>query len=70
MFHKYITGKFTLVVGYSKDGRQHLHVYTETKYQVKATEELKNNLSEAVHAQLLRDSSEYKETFKDWWKVR
>ncbi len=61
-FTKAITGKFTMLVDYSDDGRQQLNIHSELKYGVKSDPLLVEQLIEKVHSQLLEDSSEYRET--------
>lgn len=58
-----LTGKFTMLVEYDKVGRQHLIVNAEMKHSVVESGELKNMATDDIHARLMRESSEYKETF-------
>lgn len=57
-----LTGKFTMYSDYNIAGRQELHIHVETKAHVQATPSLQNIISEAVHATLVEQSSEYRET--------
>ncbi len=59
-----ITGKFTMLVDYDQKGRQQLNMHIEAKRDVPITESLKTRLRETIHAKLLGESSEYRETAK------
>lgn len=61
-FEETVTGKFSMLVDYSDDGRQQLHIHTELKHGVEATEAVSKRLVDTVHRQLLQESSEYRET--------
>lgn len=61
--HAELTGKFTMFVDYNKEGRQQLHIHCECKHNVKSSEILKNKVKEIIHANLVEESSEYRETY-------
>ncbi len=62
-FNKLLTGKFTMFVDYNKQGRQKLNINCEMKHDVKDSQQLSNKVREAIHNNLIKESSEYRETF-------
>jgi phenylacetate-CoA ligase len=61
-FNKLLTGKFTMLVDYNKEGRQKLHINCEMKHGVKNSDGLNHKVREALHDNLVKESSEYRET--------
>lgn len=61
--HK-ITGKFSMQVDYNDQGRQQLNVNIELKHGVTPSEELATEIREYLQEGLVRESSEYRETYK------
>lgn len=61
--HKKVTGKFTLNVDYSTDGRQRLNINVELKANTQLTDKLASDVQHHIHAGLYKESSEYRETF-------
>lgn len=61
---KVLTGKFVMHVDYGEDGRQHLNVNVELRADVEPTAKLVAEVQQHLHAGLLKESSEYNETFK------
>ena len=59
-FTKQITGKFTMVVDYDKQGQQRLNIHVEKKHGV-GGDHLAAELREHLHARLTDESSEYRE---------
>lgn len=62
-FEDVLTGKFTMYVDYDEKGRQHLNIHAELTYGQKQDDNLVNQLSATLHDALLKESSEYRETF-------
>jgi phenylacetate-CoA ligase len=62
--YKSITGKFTMLVSFNDTGRQQLNVHVEMKHGVKEDISLESNITETIHNQLLKDSSEYRELYR------
>ncbi len=62
-FDNFLTGKFTILVDYDKQGRQKLHIYCEMKYGVSESDQLSSSIQEAIHNNLIEESSEYREVF-------
>jgi len=61
--HDRITGKFSMEVDYDDTGRQKLHIHIEVKHGVHKSEELAQHIQQTLHETLLKESSEYRETF-------
>lgn len=59
-----LTGKFTMYVEYNEVGRQNLYVNLEMRHGVEASEKLVDTVTAELHTNLLRESSEYRETHK------
>lgn len=57
-----ITGKFTMAVDYDKDGQQIFSINIELKSNVTKSLSLERTLAQLIKKQLLKESSEYKET--------
>lgn len=62
-FEKLLTGKFTMVVAYTKQQNQELQVNVEMKHKVRSSEKLKKNIQDSILKQLLVENSEYRETY-------
>jgi phenylacetate-CoA ligase len=62
--HKKITGKFSMNVDYSDSGRQQLNVHIELRHGLMPNEKLAEEISEYIQEGLVRESSEYRETYK------
>lgn len=58
-----VTGKFTMMVKFDEEQNQYLEINAEMKADVKYNEELEAFLSTTVTNQLLRDNSEFRETY-------
>ncbi len=58
-----ITGKFTMLIDYNKDGRQQLLVNVELKHNVENSKKLEKKVAKAVHDRLVHENSEYRETY-------
>jgi phenylacetate-CoA ligase len=63
-FEHLITGKFTMSVEYNDQGRQRLHVHCELRHGQAPLPETERLLIDVVHANLIEESSEYRETHK------
>jgi len=61
--HK-LTGKFTMQVFYNDAGRQQFAIHAELKHGVEPSDQLQREVLEQVQASLVRESSEYRETYK------
>lgn len=61
--HK-ITGKFSMAADYTDAGRQQLNIHVELKHGVEPSEKLVADILEYVQESLVRESSEYRETYK------
>jgi phenylacetate-CoA ligase len=61
-FQSQLTGKFTMLVDYDDEGRQHLNVNVELQHAVEPKNELAQNIQTALHDALISESSEYRET--------
>lgn len=59
-----VTGKFNMQADYDKTGRQLLLINIEVKHGVSIDEVLRGKLQSTIHAKLLKESSEYNETYK------
>ena len=59
-----VTGKFTMSVDYNDSGRQQLNIHVELKHGMEPTEALANSILEYVQEYLVKESSEYRETYK------
>lgn len=62
---KHVTGKFTMMVQYTKQHEQYLELHVELKADISATPILKKRIQKYVFAQLLKENSEYRETYKE-----
>lgn len=62
---KHVTGKFTMMVQYTKQHKPHLELHVESKADIIATSALKKRIQKHVLAQLLKENSEYRETYKE-----
>lgn len=63
VFQKYLTGKFTMMVKYNKDQNQYFEVNVELKGEKKENKTLKRRLINDLVNQLLKENSEYRETY-------
>jgi hypothetical protein len=61
-----VTGKFTMMVNYDKEGNQILEVHVELKRNSKDTSKLKNKVQQLIAKQLLAESSEYRKTHEEY----
>lgn len=59
-----LTGKFSMNVDYSDEGRQQLNIHVELKYGLSSEDKLVSRVQKEVHASLLKESSEYREVFR------
>lgn len=64
VFHRYVTGKFTMLVDYTDTGRQRLNIHIETKPAVVFSDSVRSKLLDTIHNNLMTESSEYRETFR------
>ncbi len=62
--HADITGKFTMYVEYDRNHNQQLEINLELKRDVAGTDALKERITKLVTSQLLKESSEYRETYR------
>ncbi len=60
--HK-ITGKFTMLIDYNKEGRQQLLIHVELNHKVVSSKKLEKKVAKAVHDRLVHENSEYRETY-------
>jgi phenylacetate-coenzyme A ligase PaaK-like adenylate-forming protein len=60
---KLITGKFSMLVEYDKEGRQRLYIHVECAQNVQPNEKLASSITTHIHDCLVQESSEYRETF-------
>lgn len=60
-----LTGKFTMMVKFDNDQNQYLEINVELKNGIKMVEKLSNQVQDLITQQLLQESSEYRETFKE-----
>lgn len=63
------TGKFSMHSDYGNRGRQHLTIHVELKKGSTESEEIKARLKDIIHEKLLKESSEYAETYKQIGEV-
>ena len=68
-FDESLTGKFTMHVDYTSEGRQQLNVNVELKAGIEPTAKLRDDVQKYLHASLVAESSEYRETFRMVGKV-
>ena len=61
---KFLTGKFSMQVDYSKEGRQQLNINVELRHGVGASKEIQDKLVDILHNSLIKESSEYREVTK------
>ncbi len=61
---KSITGKFTMMVDYSSEGRQQLTIHIELAHGIELKEDLANKIQSIIHTRLIEESSEYREVDK------
>lgn len=59
-----LTGKFTMSVEYNDAGRQELHINVELKHGIEPSIAIEGEVLERVQGYLVRESSEYHETYK------
>lgn len=64
-FQKLVTGKFTMLVKFDRKQNQFLEINIELKRGVKTTKKLYQQIQQQIHYQLIRENSEYRETFKE-----
>lgn len=57
-----ITGKFTMIVDYSSDGRQQLNIHIELRPGSEEKSSLARHIQACLHGALLQENSEYRET--------
>lgn len=62
---KYVTGKFTMAVEYTKKQDQKFQINIEMKRDIKQSRELKEKISKYIVKQLIKENSEYKETYRE-----
>lgn len=63
-FDSKVTGKFTMIVKFDKSHNQYLEINIEMMDGKKADSKLKKNLKDGIVKSLLKESSEYRETYK------
>jgi phenylacetate-CoA ligase len=63
-FQNVITGKFTMLVDFSEQGRQELIIHVELRHGVTESVELSASIQDMAHSKLIEESSEYRETVK------
>lgn len=59
-----VTGKFSMQVNYDTDGRQKLEIYVELFGELNSSVTIRKAVQAAVHQTLLKESSEYRETYQ------
>ncbi len=62
---KFITGKFTMLVSFDQNQNQILEINIETKSEVNKSEQLEKRLQNDIKLQLIEESSEYRETYRE-----
>jgi phenylacetate-CoA ligase len=62
-FAHLLTGKFTISVDYTQEGRQQLKIVAECAHGVVPNDSLAQQAQETIHAALLLESTEYPEVF-------
>ena len=62
-FQDLLTGKFTMLVDYSSEGRQQLIINVECAYGINGAKELESSTVTALHEALMLESTEYPEVF-------
>jgi phenylacetate-CoA ligase len=60
-----VTGKFTMLVKFSKEQNQYLEINVEMKFGVRKSKNLEMEIRKQITKQLLEESSEYRETFRE-----
>jgi phenylacetate-CoA ligase len=65
-FEDEVTGKFTMLVSYDDSGQQIFEIHVELKADKLETEELHNRILTSIIESLLTESSEYRETYKQY----
>lgn len=63
-FEQKVTGKFSMEVAYTKQGRQHLFIHVELKNKVVPSRHLQKDVQEKIHTHLMKYNSEYPELFR------
>ena len=63
------TGKFSMHTDYGSTGRQHLKIHVELRRDVQEDEDIKVALRDIIHEKLLKESSEYAETYNQVGEV-
>lgn len=63
------TGKFSMHADYGSSGRQHLKIHVELRKGAVKSEDTKAKLQDIIHEKLLKESSEYTETYKQVGEV-
>lgn len=63
-FEDMLTGKFSMLTDYNKDGRQHLYIHCELKHGHKSDHQKVKQVTDIIHKRLIEESSEYRETSK------
>lgn len=64
-----VTGKFSMHTSYGDTGRQHLKIDIELKKSINKKKDIRLSLLEVIHAELLKESSEYQETYRQVGEV-
>lgn len=62
---KFVTGKFTMLVSFDENQNQILEINIEMKSDVNKSEELEKSLQNSCKLQLIEESSEYRETYRE-----
>jgi phenylacetate-CoA ligase len=60
-----VTGKFTMIVKFSREQNQYLEINIEMKSGLKKSRNLEMELTKQITKQLLEESSEYRETYRE-----
>lgn len=64
-FSKHITGKFTIMTKYDNRQNQYVEINVELMKDINPSDGLKEKIKKAATEQLIKDSSEYRETHKE-----
>ena len=60
-----VTGKFTMMVKFSKEQNQYIEINVEMKFGIKKSRNLETEVKKQIVKQLLEESSEYRVTFRE-----
>lgn len=64
-FHSSITGKFTMITKFDEHQNQYIEINVELKKNIQPSQELAGKIQESTVHFLLKESSEYRETYRE-----